>query len=153
MPSVSHHETIAAPIGETWDFVKRMENWATLLPGYESMTIQSDTDSEWRIRGDVGILTKLVTMQVHIDEWVELSHVSFSVVCKEEPLQAKGSLIATGESDDASTLVFNLDANAGGMLGPVVNALLKTVMPRMAGDFATSIKREIESRATEPSVS
>ncbi len=54
------------------------------------MTVQSETDSEWKVRGDVGILTKLVTMQVHVDEWVELSHVTFSVVCVEEPLTGKG---------------------------------------------------------------
>jgi hypothetical protein len=33
------------------------------------------------------------------------------------------------------------------MLGPVVNALLKNVMPRMAADFAGSIKREVEGRS------
>jgi carbon monoxide dehydrogenase subunit G len=99
------------------------------------------------VRGDVGILTKLVTMQVHITDWADLAHVKFSVVCKEEPLTATGALIASTLDADRTTLDFELDAHAGGMLGPVVNALLKNVMPRMAADFAGSIKREVEARS------
>ena len=146
MPAVHHSVAVAAPLQETWDFVKDLGNWAGLLPGYEGMTVIDETDSEWKVRGDVGILTKLVTMRVHVVEWVDLSHVRFTVVCKEEPLSAEGVLTARTASDDLTNLDFDLDATAGGMLGPVVNALLKTVMPRMAGDFAGSIKREIEAR-------
>jgi carbon monoxide dehydrogenase subunit G len=148
MPVVHQSVVVEAPLAETWDFVRVMENWAALLPGYEGMTMSSDTDSEWKVRGDVGILTKLVTMRVHVNEWVELSHVQFSVVCKEEPLRAEGALVAHALGDGQTTLDFDLDANAGGMLGPVVNALLKTVMPRMASDFAGAIKREVETRPT-----
>ena len=38
-----------------------------------------------------------------------------------------------------------IDTNAAGIATEFVNALLKTVMPRMASDFAGSIKRAIES--------
>jgi carbon monoxide dehydrogenase subunit G len=147
MPVVNHAVIVEAPLAGTWDFVRDMQNWAELLPGFEGMTVLSDADSEWKVRGDVGILTKLVTLNVHVNEWVDLSHVSFSVVCKEEPLRAEGSLTAKALDARRTTLDFDLDATAGGMLGPVVNALLKTVMPRMAGDFAGSIKREVEARA------
>jgi hypothetical protein len=88
-----------------------------------------------------------VTMEVHITDWADLSHVKFSVVCKEEPLKADGALIARALDPERTTLDFELDANAGGMLGPVVNALLRNVMPRMASDFAGSIKREVEKRS------
>ncbi len=148
MPRVSHTVSVRAPLATTWHFVKEPRNWAELMPGYEGMEEVSDTDSEWRIRGDVGILTKLVTMQVHVKEWVEMSHVNFAVVCKEEPLTAEGALVAHDEGD-ATKLDFELTAEAGGMLGPVVNALLLTVMPRMARDFAGGIKREIEAGAAE----
>jgi carbon monoxide dehydrogenase subunit G len=147
MPAITESVTVDAPLGQTWDFVKVMQNWAELLPGFEGMTVLSETDSEWKVRGDVGILTKLVTMQVHITDWADLAHVKFSVVCKEEPLTATGALIASTLDADRTTLDFELDAHAGGMLGPVVNALLKNVMPRMAADFAGSIKREVEGRS------
>jgi carbon monoxide dehydrogenase subunit G len=145
MPAVVHSVVVDAPLPTTWAFVRDMHNWAELVPGFEGFTAASDIDSEWKVRGDVGILTKLVTFDVHVNEWVEQSHVQFSMVCREEPLKADGSLTA-GRVDDARTsLDFALDANAGGMLGPVVNALLKTVLPRMASDFAGSIKRAIEA--------
>lgn len=145
MPDVRHSVVVEAPLPTTWAFVRDMQNWAELVPGFEDMTTSSDTDSEWKVRGDVGILTKLVTLVVHVDEWVEQSHVNFSMVCREEPLTAKGSLTAAALDEGRTSLDFALEATAGGMLGPVVNALLKTVMPRMASDFAGSIKREIEA--------
>jgi carbon monoxide dehydrogenase subunit G len=150
MPSVTHSVTVDAPLTTTWAFVRDMQNWAELLPGFEGLIKHSDTDSTWKVRGDVGILTKLVTMDVHVNEWVEQDHVQFSVVCREEPLTADGTLRATTINSAQTTLDFELVANAGGMLGPVVNALLKTVMPRMAGDFAGAIKREIEAAETNP---
>jgi carbon monoxide dehydrogenase subunit G len=146
MPTVTHSVEIDAPLPTTWAFVRDMQNWAELVPGFQEMASASDLDSVWKVRGDVGILTKLVTMDVHVDEWVEQSHVNFSMVCREEPLKANGSLTATSIHDARTKLDFVLDANAAGMLGPVVNALLKTVMPRMASDFAGAIKREIETR-------
>jgi carbon monoxide dehydrogenase subunit G len=145
MPAVGHSVVVEAPLPTTWAFVRDMRNWAELVPGFEGYSAASDIDSEWRIRGDVGILTKLVTFDVHVNEWVEQSHVRFSMVCREEPLKADGSLTAERVDEGRTKLDFALDANAGGMLGPVVNALLKTVLPRMAGDFAGSIKREIEA--------
>jgi carbon monoxide dehydrogenase subunit G len=146
MPAVTHSVLVEAPLPATWAFVRDMHNWAELVPGFEGMTVASDTDSEWKVRGDVGILTKLVTMAVHVNEWVEGSHVRFSIVCREEPLKAEGSLTARAVDAARTTLDFALEAAAEGMLGPVVNALLKTVMPRMASDFAGSIKREVEAR-------
>lgn len=146
MPNVSHAVTVDASLADTWAFVRDMHNWAELVPGFAGMTVSSDTDSQWKVRGDVGILTKLVTFDVHVNEWVEESHVRFSMACVEEPLTAEGALTATAASTDTTSLDFALEAAAGGMLGPVVNALLKTVMPRMASDFAGSIKREVEAR-------
>jgi carbon monoxide dehydrogenase subunit G len=144
MPAVTHPVEIDASLPTTWTFVRDMANWAELVPGFQEMAVASDVDSVWKVRGDVGILTKLVTLDVHVAEWVEQSHVHFSMVCREEPLNATGSLTATSIDDARTKLDFALDANAAGMLGPVVNALLKTVMPRMASDFAGAIKREIE---------
>jgi carbon monoxide dehydrogenase subunit G len=146
MPTVMHSVEIEASLPTTWTFVRDMHNWAELVPGFQEMTAASDLDSVWKVRGDVGILTKLVTLDVHVDEWVEQSHVDFSMVCREEPLKANGSLTAASVNDARTKLDFELLANAEGMLGPVVNALLKTVMPRMASDFAGAIKREIETQ-------
>lgn len=151
MPRVSHQVSVNAPLQDTWSFVEDMTNWAQLLPGYEEMRILSDTDSEWKVRGDVGILTKLVTMRVHVIEWIERSRVAFTVTCVEEPLTGTGSLVAE-DAGDASLLTFNLEAEAGGMLGPVVNALLAQVMGGMAADFAGRIKTRIEELAERPGV-
>lgn len=146
MPEVHHPVVVASSLPDTWDFVKDMRNWAELMPGYQGMAIVDDVRSEWRVKGDVGILTKLVTLDVRIVDWAPLDHVDFTFVCREEPLTARGSLRAAASGADATMLDLFLAAEARGMLGPVVNALLAKVLPGMAADFADAIKRNIEAR-------
>lgn len=153
MPEVTHVLTVRAPLATTWDFVKEMSNWAELMPGYQGMRVVDETTSEWKIKGDVGILSKLVTLDVRILEWVERDHVDFVFRCREEQLEARGSLRAAAWDAGATELTFHLTAQAGGMLGPVVNALLAKVLPAMARDFATAIKERIEARQRSMAIS
>lgn len=146
MPEVIHTVTVGASLAATWDFVKDMQNWAHLMPGYQGMRIVDKTSSEWKIKGDVGILSRLVTLDVRIQEWVEHDHVHFTFKCREEQLEAQGSLRAVPRGASETELTFFLAAQAGGMLGPVVNALLAKVLPTMGRDFAAAIKEQIEAR-------
>ncbi len=146
MPDVTYPVTILAPLARTWDFVSDMRNWAELMPGYQAMDTIDDANSTWKIKGDVGILSKLVTLDVHIAEWVTREHVDFTYKCREEPLEAQGSLRAEADGARATRLTFYLAAQAGGMLGPVVNALLAKVLPGMARDFADAVKQKVEAQ-------
>lgn len=140
--------TVAAPLDETWDFIRTTSNWAPMMPGFRGMTEKSETESAWQVQGDVGILSRLVTLDVTVTEWVEGDHVDFTLACREEPLRGTGSLRATGDGD-TTLLTFYLHVQAGGMLAPAVNALLGKVLPGMASEFAEAIRAAIETRGRE----
>jgi carbon monoxide dehydrogenase subunit G len=142
---VTHEIQVAVPLDETWAFIRDTRNWAPLMPGFRGMTQRSQTESEWRVQGDIGILSRLVTLDVHASEWVEQDHVDFTLVCREEPLRGAGTLLAAPVGETSTQLVFSLSAEAGGMLGPAVNALLGKVLPGMAREFAEAIGRAIET--------
>lgn len=146
MPGVTHQIGVAAPLATTWELLADLRNWAELMPGYRGLEVLSETDSTWKIQGDIGILNKLVTLDVQVTEWVERDHVGFSFKCREEPLEARGALRAAGAGPEATVLTFWLEAQGGGMLGPVVNALLGKVLPKLAADFAGRIKDRLETR-------
>ena len=121
-----------------------------LMPGFRGMTEKSATESEWKVQGDVGILSRLVTIDVEVTDLVDHDHVDFTIVCRQEPLRGAGWLRAAEEGGMATRLTFFLSAQAGGMLGPAVNALLGEVLPRVAREFAEAIKGEIERSSLTP---
>lgn len=147
MPEVTQEVVVAAPLTQTWSFISNTANWAPMMPGFRDMTEHSPTNSEWRVQGDVGILSRLVTLDVRVTEWIDQDHVNFDLACREEPLRGSGSLRAAADGDAATRLTFHLQAQAGGMLAPAVNALLGKVLPGMANQFAGSIKQAIEASA------
>jgi carbon monoxide dehydrogenase subunit G len=90
VPEAKHSTTARLPVPVIWSYVREMDNWAPFLRGYQSHEKQSDTDSIWVLKGDVGMMTRTVKFHVHIDEWGEPSRVLFTLKGLNEPMQGGG---------------------------------------------------------------
>ena len=102
MPECSHTTTVHAPLAATWDFVREMDNWAPLLTGYQGHEKQDDTTSVWRLRGDVGMLSREVQLQVAITQWLEGERVEFTLKGLNEQVDGGGTFsIAAIDADGA----------------------------------------------------
>ncbi len=101
MPEVSYQTTVAAPIEATWDFVREMDNWAPLLTGYQGHEKVDDKHSIWTLKGDVGILSREVRLDVHITEWRDAEEVSFSLNGLNEDVDGDGTFELRGAKDVA----------------------------------------------------
>jgi carbon monoxide dehydrogenase subunit G len=66
LPEVEYATTAKLPVEVIWDFVQEMDNWATFVAGYQSHEKQSEKDSTWVLKGDVGMLARTVKFAVHI---------------------------------------------------------------------------------------
>jgi len=143
MPDVTHVATVKAPVDVTWDFCKDINNWVQYLKGYVKHEEQNETDSTWWIKGDVGIMAKTVSFNVHIDEWIDGDRVTFSMKGVSENMTGKGSLKVEPDGDN-TTLTFYLEIKAGGLIGPMVNAVLGPVLKPIATDFAEKLVARIE---------
>jgi len=71
--------------------VKKIDNWAPLVTGYRAHEQQSETDSLWTLKGDIGALARVIQFQVHITEWNGPSRVAFDLKGLNEPLAGGGS--------------------------------------------------------------
>ena len=69
MAEVEYSATAKLPIGSIWDFVREMDHWAPWVAGYQSHTKQSETESVWILKGDVGVLARTVKLHVTVTEW------------------------------------------------------------------------------------
>ncbi|HVX21686.1 MAG TPA: SRPBCC family protein [Acidimicrobiales bacterium] len=93
MPEVSYTTEIARPADEVWQYVEDFDNWAHLMIGYQKLRIVTDRQSVWTLRGDVGILSREVDVQVDITEWDPLHRVAFVVQGLTERLEGSGSFL------------------------------------------------------------
>lgn len=93
MPEVEYATTMSLPRPLIWDFVKDMNNWAPFLTGYQKHEILDETDSVWTLKGDVGILSRVVKLQAHITEWVDQERVAFTLTGLNEKVDGGGVLV------------------------------------------------------------
>lgn len=79
------------PIETIWNFVKEMDNWADLVTGYQSHEKQSDEDSTWVLKGDLGPMSRMLKLQVHITEWNGPTRVTFELKGINELMDGHGT--------------------------------------------------------------
>lgn len=107
MPEVTYTTRVNAPVDDIWGFVRDMNNWAPMLTGYQQHEIKGDRQSIWTLRGDVGILSRTVRLEVNITEWAGPQRVAFTLKGLNEAVEGDGAfeMIPTGEADAASAAV------------------------------------------------
>jgi carbon monoxide dehydrogenase subunit G len=125
LAEVEYSTTARLPVAAIWDFVQEMDNWATFVAGYQSHEKQSERDSVWVLKGDVGVLARVVKFAVHVDEWAGPERVTFSLTGVNEPMQGSGTfLLETYEAEGATAATA---APRRGLLARLLEALARAL--------------------------
>jgi carbon monoxide dehydrogenase subunit G len=93
MPEVEYVTTMKLAPETVWEFVKDMNNWAPFLTGYQKHEIESETDSIWTLKGDVGVLSRVVKLRAHVTEWNGPERVAFTLKGLNEAVDGGGTLL------------------------------------------------------------
>jgi carbon monoxide dehydrogenase subunit G len=93
MPEVEYTTRMRLPVSAVWAFVSDMNNWAPFLTGYQKHEIVDETDSIWTLKGDVGILSRIVELRAHVTEWVAPERVTFTLIGLNEAVEGGGTLL------------------------------------------------------------
>jgi len=91
MPEVRYQRPVNASVEEIWAFVQDMNNWAPMMTGYQSHEVKTERESVWTLKGDVGILSRVVEMGITITEWSGPSRVSFALKGINEMVSGDGT--------------------------------------------------------------
>jgi carbon monoxide dehydrogenase subunit G len=91
MASHEHRIDTDLPVGAIWDFVREMDHWAPFLTGYQKHEKQSETESVWTLKGDVGVLARTLRFRVTVTEWAGPERVRFALKGINEPMSGEGS--------------------------------------------------------------
>jgi carbon monoxide dehydrogenase subunit G len=131
VPEVEYTTRVGLPRETVWDFVKDMNNWAPYLTGYQSHEILSETDSVWTLKGDVGVLARVVKLKAHVTEWSGPSRVSFTLTGLNEQVDGDGTLEM--EPSDAAAPVAPAPPRSRSWLQRLLDSIVRFFFRRAHG--------------------
>ncbi|KPH78422.1 MULTISPECIES: CoxG family protein [Oceanobacillus] len=143
-----HCVELDKPVSDIWSFVSDMNNWAPLVPGYVSHQIIDDRHSVWIIHGDIGIMERTVTLNVEIVEYIETETIIFQMATSNETCKGEGYFEVEALNGTKSKMKGCLQVHIKGMIGTMVNPVLKTLIPKVGKDFTEKIAANIMDRET-----
>jgi len=144
MPNGIHTIELPVAIDKIWNFVSDMNKWAPLVPGYIEHEILSDRQSTWAFKGDLGFMKKTVKLKIDIKEWIEPTKVTFDLTGLSDNFGGNGYFEAETVDDNTTKMTGYLDITAKGAMGPMVNTILKTFVPKTAQELSEAIANRIE---------
>lgn len=143
MPNGVKDVRVAAPVQDVWSFLRDINRWAPLIPGYIEHEVVSDQEFTWKFRADLGMMQRNIVMQVDLKEWLENEKVSFDLNGLNESLEGSGYFELTEESADATRLTGYLDIAGKGMMGSVMNSMMKNYVPQTVGELTEAVAMKI----------
>ncbi|WP_164215773.1 SRPBCC family protein [Virgibacillus sp. YIM 98842] len=152
MPSAHHQMELEIPIHRAWNFVKDMNNWAPLVPGYSGHKQLNDRQSTWTFTGEAGFVQKTVQLRLDIKEWAEPTRVMFTLKGMDENISGDGYFQADALSEKSIKMTGYLQISAGGFTGPMINPILKTLLPKTMKRFTESVAYNMMKRQTAEAV-
>ena len=135
MPEAEYTTTAKLPVETIWEFVRDMDNWAAFLTGYQTHEKENEDDSVWTLKGDVGVLARVLKFRVHVTEWAGPERVRFELTGLNEPMQGSGEFRMESYEEEA-TGNATADGGAGEKKGPLLRffqAIVRFFLGRRGG--------------------
>lgn len=136
--------SIAAPIGNVWDYVRDINKWAMLLPGCRECTIIDEFNSRWTIKVGAGGLVKTVNVRVCVEKWDGPERVNFTYQLESEPVTGGGFYLASQNGRDKTDIKLQLRVEGSGPMASMWEAVCKPLFHPLATSFTEKLKADIE---------
>jgi carbon monoxide dehydrogenase subunit G len=139
MQSVNYAKTVEIPFPVMWDFIKDFSNWAPMVKGYQSHEVINDKESIWVMKGEFASFSRITKFNTAITEWVEKEKVAFEMKGVNEPVTGYGIVQLSSGNGNDSNIVAELGFNAGGILGPLLNRMIKPWVKTVAEELVEKL--------------
>lgn len=144
MAQASHTVTVPTNIENVWDFVSKIEQWATLVPAYKEHEQIDEKKSVWTFEGSMKGLKKTVQMELEIVEFNEPNNIKFTLKGLTDNFTGSGQFQAE-EIAEGTKMTGTVEVNAGGISGAVLTPMIKMVLPKVTTRLTEKIARTIQS--------
>lgn len=142
MAQAAHTVQIPVERETVWNFVSKIEKWATLVPAYKAHKLVNENESIWTFEGSLKGMKKTVEMQITILEMIAPSSIKFEIKGLSDNFKGTGHFTAV-EAGNGTEMTATLDISAGGLTGAVLSPVIKMVLPKVTTKLTEKIGRTI----------
>lgn len=144
MAQATHSVTVPVSDEKVWEFVSKIEKWATLVPGYKTHEEKNDTTSIWTFEGNMKGLKKTVQVELEIIEIQQPNRIKFNFKGVSDNFAGSGEFTAE-EEGNGTKMTGTVEANAGGMAAVALNPMIKMVLPKVTTRLTEKIGRTLQT--------
>ncbi|KAB7671198.1 CoxG family protein [Bacillus sp. B1-b2] len=145
MPSKKHAVNVSANINTVWNFIRLMNNWAPLVPGYVSHEIINEKVSTWEFKLDYGFIKKRVELEVIFQGWEENSMLSFSLLGLNERFKGEGYFKVKKLNPNKTRMIGYLEIHSTGTFPSMTNSLIQPKLEELTEELTVAVCKEINS--------
>ncbi|MFJ7935606.1 SRPBCC family protein [Sporosarcina sp. NPDC096371] len=143
MAIASHSVSIPTSVGNVWEYVSKIENWAVMVPAYKEHEQMDEQKSVWTFEGNFKGFKKTVQMELNITEFQEPSVIRFELKGLTDNFTGSGQFTAE-ETAGQTTMTGTVEVNAGGLTGAVLTPVIKMVLPKVTTRLTEKIARQVK---------
>lgn len=144
MANFSYTTEVNAPIQTVWNFVRHIDHWSPLVPGYVNHTIVSDTETIWVFKTKLGVIKKQIELKVMITNENAPELVEFILVGLNEKCSGSGYFLAKANSSERTEITGYLEIQAEGKMAKLVNSKLNATVPELTTELTETVAAKLQ---------
>jgi carbon monoxide dehydrogenase subunit G len=137
--------SVNARLEDVWTYVRDIERWASIMPGYRECEILNADDSRWTLKVGVGGLVRTVRVAVRVEAWNGPGEARFRYKLEGDPVEGAGIYSARSTGADQTEITLKVHVEGSGPMAPMWEAMGKPLLPQFAKSFAEQLKAKIEA--------
>ncbi len=139
-----HHVNVHASRLHVWEFIRDMNAWAPLVPGYKEHTIVSDVQSTWKFTLRFGVLSKKVHVKVLVTEWKEPSEVMFILRGINQKFTGEGFFKANEVNSSITAMTGCLTIESTSSLAKILESTFDKMVHELTKELTEAVGEAIE---------
>jgi carbon monoxide dehydrogenase subunit G len=143
-----YHVNVHASQSHVWEFIRDMNAWAPLVPGYKEHTILSDVQSTWKFTIHYGVVNKKVHVKVLVTEWKEPTQVKFILRGINQKFTGEGFFKAEKVNTFITAMTGCLKIESTSSLAKILESTFDKMVHELTRELTDAVGEAIEREVT-----
>ena len=139
MPHTTAEFTIPLSRAKLWLLLNDLERLGKCVPGCEEVQVLSPVDSKWRVKINVGIISRKIQARAHIVERSEPDRILLKIDSGDGDITGAWRLNLSEEAPESTKVTLSADMRARGSFEWIVNQIINTQLSKMVLQFADCV--------------
>src|SRR5690625_1434713 len=149
MPTGVHTVEVDVNIKDVWRFIHEIDNGTHLFPGYVSHEKIDDNGLMCALDENIGIMRIRVKMKRKDKQQKEKNKRKNEFNSIQEKFYYNGIFHMEKITDNKTKIITNVHFQAKGVIGPMINSIVQTILPKYAEEATEKVVKIIKEEISK----